>query len=491
LRETVETTTRFLDDVVDANAYVPALPELREAALRARRIGLGIMGLADALYAMGYAYNSPEGREMAARIMEFVRYHCMRTSVELAKERGAFPAIEGSVYDPDDFRWQPPAEGGMDWAGLMTDIKAHGIRNAEQTTIAPTGTLSTVSGVEGYGCEPVFALAYTRWLQDGDTRRELHYMSPLFEQALIDAGISEAERGRIAAEVARTGSCQGVDGVPAEIQRVFVVSSDISPKDHVLMQAALQQHVGNALSKTINFPATATPDDVATAYMLAWRTGCKGITVYVAGSREKVVLETAATKKQAPPAAPDMGEKLAEAVIKGLSMADVEPRPRSLRGSTHRIETPLGKAYVTVNRDDDGEPFEVFANVGKAGSDIASVSEAIGRLISLILRMPSPMSPTSRLEEVQRQLSGIGGSRSLGFGLRRVRSLADGIALALGEALGQQRPEAEAQLSYASGQASPATPRQPQGDLCPECGQATLVHEEGCMKCYSCAHSAC
>ncbi len=494
LARTVHTATRFLDDVVTANKYVPAVPELREAAERARRIGLGIMGLADVLYALRVRYGSPEGQELAAQIMEWVRYHAMLASIELAQERGPFPAIDGSIYDPANLTWEPPTplepythdwgRPPVEWDRVVQGIRQHGIRNAAQTTIAPTGTLSTVSGVEGYGCEPVFALSYIRHVHEGDQVLDLYYFSPLFEQALTHEGIDAETRQRIKEKVALTGSCQDVPEVPEDLRHVFVVAQDITPEEHVYMQAALQRFTDNAISKTVNFPEHATVDDVAKAYFLAWKLGCKGITVYVTGSREQVVLETKKTllQKQQP--------------RKVMVATQPKARPRRLQGATYFIHTPLGKAYVTVNREPDGEPFEVFANVGKAGSDIAAVSEAIGRLISLILRLPSPMTPTQRLEEVVDQLSGIGGGRHLGFGAKRILSLPDALAQVLREDLlahadqNGQRP-----VESLPPEPSPVQPELFEGvlkaDLCPDCGHASLVNEEGCRKCYSCGYSEC
>ncbi len=480
LRESVELATRFLDNVVDANKYVPAVPELAEAAHRARRIGLGIMGLGDVMYRLGVRYGSRAGEDFAGQVMEWVRFHAMKTSIELARTRGAFPAIQGSIYDPENLRWTPPkpiepfthdwGRPPLAWSEIVAGIKRYGIRNAAQTTIAPTGTIATVAGVESYGCEPVFALAYTRHVNDQGKDLQLDYVSPLFEQALIEANIDEPTRKKIFERVVLTGTCQNIDQVPDQIRETFVVASDITPTEHVRMQAALQAFVDNSISKTINFPATATVDDVAQAYFLAWKLGCKGITVYVAGTREKVVLETKeiAKKKSASESEPPTKKK---------------PRPRQLHGATYEVATPLGKAYVTVNRNGEDQPFEVFCNVGKAGSDTAAVSEAIGRLISLVLRMPSSLSPTERLHQVVDQLSGIGGGRPMGFGLQRVRSLPDGIAQALAEDLG------------APCEHSVPDPKQLQlfqvGDLCPECGHASFVNEEGCRKCYSCGHSEC
>ena len=205
LRQSVVLSTRFLDDVVDANAYVPAVPQLKEAAHRARRIGLGIMGLADLMYHVGIRYGSPEGQEFAAQVMEFVRYHAMQTSIDLAQERGAFPAIDGSIYDPQEYSVAAahPARAPTRTTGaartsignqVVEGIRQHGIRNAAQTTVAPTGTIATVAGCEGYGCEPVFALAYIRHVNDNGKDLQLTYASPLFEQALYQAGIDPETR---------------------------------------------------------------------------------------------------------------------------------------------------------------------------------------------------------------------------------------------------------------------------------------------------------
>jgi ribonucleotide reductase alpha subunit len=514
LRHSVELSTIFLDDVVEANAYVPAVPQLAEAAHRARRIGLGIMGLGDMMYHAGIRYGSEEGQEFGAQVMEFVRYHAMRTSVELARQRGAFPVIDGSIYDPRDLKWSPPAplapysrdyaRPAVDWGALLHDLRQHGIRNAAQTTVAPTGTIATVAGCEGYGCEPVFALAYIRHVNDNGRDLQLAYASPLFEGALVDAGLDEASRQALVDHVMQLGSCQDLDELPEDIRHTYVVSQDISAEEHVRMQAALQAFVDNSLSKTVNFPEGASEADVAIAYQLAWELGCKGITVYVTGSRHKVVLETHATaQEKAPAPAP---EDAAPPEQMPIWHENKKPRPRSLKGFTYNINTPLGKAFVTINQNGGDQPFEVFINTAKAGSDTAAVSEAIGRLISYILRLASPIVPRARLKEVVRQLSGIGGGRSLGFGPNRVRSLPDGVAQILDEYLQEAEQAhsgedpAEAAASSASQTSNngfhpgPAPEQQPLlhfGDLCPECGQAAVVNEEGCRKCYACGFSEC
>ncbi|WP_303774244.1 adenosylcobalamin-dependent ribonucleoside-diphosphate reductase [Anaerolinea thermophila] len=514
LRHSVVLSTIFLDDVVEANAYVPAVPQLREAAIRARRIGLGIMGLADLMYHCGIRYGSPEGQEFAAQVMEFIRYHAMQTSIELAQQRGAFPAIHGSIYDPENLKWTPPqsivpyvhdyGRPPLDWNAITEGIRKHGIRNAAQTTIAPTGTIATVAGCEGYGCEPVFALAYIRHVNDNGKDLRLIYASPAFEKAIAKAGIEAEKRQEILEQIMREGTCQHITDLPESIRNVFVVSADITAEEHVRMQAALQAFVDNSLSKTINFPEGATEEDVATAYMLAWELGCKGITVYVTGSREKVVLETLKTaeKKQGTAESKEDTEKSPEPQPAMLWQETKKPRPQILPGYTLNIDTPLGKTFVTVNENGGGQPFEVFLNSAKAGSDTAAVSEAIGRLISYILRMASPIPPIDRLREVIHQLSGIGGGRSLGFGPNRVRSLPDGIAQALEHyyEMWQERHaspggrEEIPQNGNGMHMESPASAPLPLfkiGDLCPECGQASVVNEEGCRKCYSCGYSEC
>ncbi|HMK09315.1 MAG TPA: adenosylcobalamin-dependent ribonucleoside-diphosphate reductase, partial [Anaerolineales bacterium] len=493
LRQSVVLSTRFLDDVVTANAYVPAVPQLREAAYRARRIGLGVMGLGDLMYHVGVRYGSAEGQEFAAQLMEFVRFHCMATSIQLAAERGPFIAIRGSIYDPQDLRWEPPTpltpyaydfgRPSIAWSDVVDGIRRHGIRNAAQTTIAPTGTIATVAGCEGYGCEPVFALAYYRHVDDRGEDLRLTYTSPLFEQALIEAGLTEEVRQSIVQQVVEHGSCQEVLDVPADLRHVFVVSQDISAEEHVRMQAALQAFVDNSLSKTCNFPEQAETAEVARAYLLAWETGCKGLTVYVTGSRQKVVLETKATAARK--------TTVAEAAPTQLQMwyEGKKPRPARLEGCTYQISTPLGKAFVTINQNSESQPFEVFITTAKAGSETAAVSEAIGRLISYVLRITSPVSPRQRLAETVRQLAGIGGGRPMGFGPNRVLSLPDGLARALAEYLGEtpEAPPAEAAgESHLEGQIMMRI-----GDLCPECGSAALVAEEGCRKCHACGYSEC
>jgi ribonucleoside-diphosphate reductase alpha chain len=534
LQRTVEESTHFLDNVVTANAYVPVVPEVAEAAYRARRIGLGIMGLGDLMYKLGIRYGSEEGQEFAGQIMEFVRFICMRKSIELAAERGPFLAFEGSIYDPNQpggMPWTVPqpvapyqkdwGRPKLNWVEIVGGIQDHGIRNAAQTTVAPTGTIATVCGCEGYGCEPVFALGYVRHFKDGDRDVELVYTSPLFEQALDATELSEQFKQEIKQAVATYGSCQTIGNLPEYLRHTFVVSSDITADEHVRMQAAIQAFVDNSISKTCNFPEGATEEDVADAYMLAWELGCKGLTVYVTGSRQEVVLETKATrqKKGEDQAAANhtteatytngvhaangvqgvnsdrgasgtsIAQRISEHEIESIKpIVTKRPRPSILRGSTYRKETPLGSAYITVNSDDRNEPFEVFLNVGKAGSEVSAVSEAMGRLISLVLRMPASLPPSERLRWVMDEMAGIGGGRPMGFGVNRVRSLPDGIAKVLAEHL-TDLPASREDV-HAEQLALPIAQR-PIGDICPECGEAAFLNVEGCRKCHICGYSEC
>ena len=529
LERDVELATCFLDDVVDANQYVPAVAHLKEAALRARRLGLGVMGLADLMFHAGIRYGSDAGQEFASQLMEFIRFHAMRASIDLASKRGAFPVIKGSIYDPQALVWQTPKpltpyerdfnRPAINWDDISQGIKKHGIRNAAQTTIAPTGTIGTVAGCEGYGCEPVFALAYIRHVNDNGKDLPLTYASPLFEQKLMECGLDAGARDNVIKRVMAEGSCQGIEEIPESIRHYFVTSQDISAEEHVRMQAALQSFVDNSISKTINFPISASENDVANAYLSAWKLGCKGITVYLSGSRDKEVLETnstAAAKQELPINAAQPEIKQTEPVwIKedGIPQSITfqqtkKPRPRCLMGFTYGVETPVGKTFVTVNENGDAQPFEVFVNTAKAGTDVAADSEAIARLVSYILRLSSPVEPSERLQEIWRQISDLGGGRSLGFGPNRVRSLPDGVAQVLAEYIEERserlnmgKPPRVNQLIEGTdptpigeavewGQNSELSAMRI-GDLCPECGHAALLNVEGCRKCYSCGYSEC
>jgi ribonucleoside-diphosphate reductase alpha chain len=336
-------------------------------------------------------------------------------------------------------------------------------------------------------------------VNDNGKDLKLTYASPRFDEALKELGLGEEKRQEVVEQVMNQGTCQHIDEIPQKVRDTFVVSSDITAEEHVRMQAALQAFVDNSLSKTVNFHESATLDDVARAYMLAWELGAKGITVYVTGSRDKVVLETKATaeKKETPvsSAAPSAIPAQAAPIIWHQTK---KARPKALSGRTFNVETPLGKAFITINENGGTQPFEVFINTSKAGSETAAVSEAIGRLISYILRLASPVMPTDRLREVVRQLAGIGGGRSLGFGPNRVRSLPDGVGQVLETYLRDKDGliVTEVPEERSNGNGGHVTQETPHplmkiGDLCPECGEAAVVNEEGCRKCYACGFSEC
>ncbi len=456
LERTVRLAVRFLDDVIEVNPY--PLKEIDAEVKANRRIGLGVMGWADMLLLLGIPYDSEEAVNLAEKVMGFIREVGHDESARLAVERGPFPNWPHSIYR-----------------------NGRPLRNATVTTIAPTGTISIIAGCSS-GIEPLFAIAYSHIVGE----RHLTFVNPIFEETARRRGIYRPD---IMERVIEQGTLEGIEAIPADIRRVFVTAHEIDPEWHVRMQAAFQKHTDNGVSKTINLRHEATREDVSRAYMLAWELGCLGITVFRHGSKGQQVLHLGAKPKltlevrpaaaEAPPAAPAL---------------QVKPRPHVVEGRTYRQETPLGTAFITVNRNGTGEPFEVFINVGKAGSDVQAVAEAIGRLISLVLRLPSPMTPTERVRQVVEQLKDIGGARPLGFGPTRVRSLPDAIAHVLAEEVGEARPRMAPETAPAvRGQTAEveAGPAGKTADLCPECGQATLVYEEGCAKCLSCGYSEC
>jgi ribonucleoside-diphosphate reductase alpha chain len=442
MERVIRLAVRFLDDVIEMNPYPLAV--IDETVKSNRRIGLGIMGWADLLFIMGVPYDSQEAIDLADQLMFFVKDRSHDQCAKLAEERGPFPNWNHSIY---------------------RDVRP--MRNSTVTTIAPTGTISMIAGCSS-GVEPIFALAFQHRVKNPDGERVLTFVNETFERVAKDRGLySDA----LKEEIARRGSLHGIPGVPEEAARVFKTSHEIGYEWHVRHQAAFQRYTDNGVSKTINLPNDASEDDVASAYRLAWELGCIGITVFRDGCKGEQVLNVGVRDKglAASPAGPSV----------------VKPRPHSLSGRTYRSETPIGTAFITVNETDDREPFEVFVQVGKGGSDTMAVAEALGRLISLSLRLPSPMSPQRRLEEVISQLSRIGGAQPLGFGKGKVLSLPDALARTLAEYTGQLKPTSEFPSM------AKAAEQRRIGDLCKECGQATFVYEEGCKKCLSCGYNEC
>ena len=435
LRRTVRLAVRFLDDVIDVNRY--PLEQIAQMTRGNRKIGLGVMGFADMLIRLGVPYDSEEGISIAEQVMSFISNEGKKASSELARERGVFPNFKGSIYDRPD---------GME------------IRNATVTTIAPTGTLSIIAGCSS-GIEPLFAISYVKRVMDGT---ELVEVNPYFEKTARERGFYSDELMR---KIAERGGVRGMVEVPEDVQRVFATALDISPASHVRMQAAFQRFTDNAVSKTVNFPEDATPEDVRHVYELAYREGCKGCTIYRYGSRESQVLNLAGREKKADREAPTQ--------VRGP-----RPRPRCTHGSTECINTGCGKMYVTVNEDDQGL-CEVFVAMGKTGGCNASQLEAIGRLISLSLRAGvDPHSIHKHLRGIRCQSPAWGNGGA-------IMSCADAIGIAIEHYLEQRK----------TGVATDVISK-PTGKLdvlvgaCPECGSA-VEHESGCVVCRCCGYSRC
>ena len=443
MERVVRLAVRFLDDVIEMNPY--PLPVIDETVKANRRIGLGIMGWADLLFTMGIPYDSQEAIKLADRLMAFVKDKSHDQSAKLADERGTFTNWDRSIY-----RSERP------------------MRNSTVTTIAPTGTISMIAGCSS-GVEPIFALAFEHRVKQPDGERVLTFVNETFERIAKEQGFySDA----LMQEIAKRGSLHGIPGVPERAEKVFKTSHDIGFEWHVRHQAAFQRSTDNGVSKTINLPNSASEEDVARAYRLAWELGCLGITVFRDGCKGEQVLNIG------------VGAKKEKSPAITATPATIKPRPRSLKGSTYRTQTPIGTAWITITENDEHEPFEVFVQVGKGGSDTMAVAESLGRLISLILRLPSPLSAQRRLEEVISQLKHIGGGQPTGFGPDKILSLPDALSRTLAEHIGEVKPSVEVPL--------PASVARKQiGDLCKECGQATFVYEEGCKKCLSCGFNEC
>jgi ribonucleoside-diphosphate reductase alpha chain len=508
-RRVVRLSTHFLDNVIDANQY--PLSEIHDLAHRIRRVGLGVMGFADLLVRIGVPYDSEDGVEVGRRVMEFLDEEAKTASEILAETRGVFPEWERSIWGPDETCARAPN------GDRVRPLRR--LRNCNVDTVAPTGTISIIAGCSS-GIEPLFAVAFMR--------NQAGVMMPDVNEDFV--AVAKA-RGFYSEDLMKRIAEQGhihFPEIPNDVQRVFVTAHDITPEWHVRMQAAFQEYTDSAISKTTNFPHDATVGDVRQIYELAFKLNCKGVTVYRDGSRDNQVLSTGATKTPAQQlaAAGDAAESRAELealklevkraqdrVASAESQAQVvrrqkRKRPQVLRGTTRKMNSPLGDVYVTINEDESHHPFEVFATLGKAGSIAMADTEAIGRLISLALRFGIPVS------EVHQQLRGISSDRAVGFGQNKVLSVPDAIAQAIAlreqEKAGIQQeliPEISASsedaddgsaaiLASAAGE-GPVLPALGGYDpsetfigTCPDC-QSQLEFAEGCMKCHSCGYSEC
>lgn len=521
LETCIHTSVNFLDDIIDANAYVEGVPELEQTAKAERRIGLGYMGVADAMAMLGVRYGSRDGQDFVSQVTEFLRFHAMKASINRAAERGAFPWIEGSIFDPhilrthgfgvtvpgmaDNFRtWLAPGpivehirgwgRPALDWNEIDEGLKEYGIRNACVLTYAPTGTISNVADCEGSGIECFFAIVFERKVMESSGSNQvfetLNYASRLFEEALVECGFDESRRQAIIEQVAAEGgSCQNIGDLPQWVKDSFVVAADLTWEEHVRMQAAAQAWVDNSISKTINMPNHATVADVKLAYGLAYELGCKGITVYRQGSRSLEVLSAA--KKPAVAEAsvavhPDPVE-----VVSPLSWPVITPMaiPRSaeefgLPTRTFPVKTAFGtlQVYVTEHPDHPGRPFDCRISIGKHGSDKNADVEALARMISISLRAGVDVAA------VVDQLKGIGGRSISGFGPNKVFSVADGVGKLL-ERLYMAPDEASESVYTRPYGALPVSKvmhdaaHVETGMTCPHCGVASLVFESGCLHC--------
>jgi ribonucleoside-diphosphate reductase alpha chain len=517
LRQVVHLTTHFLENVIDANHY--PLAEITDLAQRIRRIGLGVMGLADVFVKLGVPYDSEEAVMLGRRIQQFVDEESKVESERLAGLRGAFPEWEKSIWGPD-------ATCARDAQGRRIRPMRR-LRNCNVTTVAPTGTISIIAECSS-GIEPLFAVAFMR--------NQAGVLMPDVNGEFVAIAKSEGWYSEnLMRRIAEAGHIR-FDEVPSRWQRVFVTANEIKPEWHIRMQAAFQEYNDSAISKTCNFAHDATEEYVEEIYRLAYRLGCKGVTVYRDGSRDMQVLSTGSTAKKVAEQATASGQSTARGDLAAMTTAEGETvvptadlhgelaelqsenerlrkvvhelesenlqrrqkrsRPELLKGAVRRVETPLGTMYVTITEDEKGQPFEVFMSLGKAGGALMADVEAMGRLISLALRSGIPM------KEIHRQLRGISSDRVIGLGASKVMSVPDAVGIAI-ERYMQDKQGIQQDLLQPS--PAPTVPRVvTQGaeqvvlgglqetmlGACPDCG-SQLEFAEGCAKCHVCGYSEC
>ncbi len=438
LRDVIKKSVHFLDNVIDVNRY--PLAQIEEMTKGNRKIGLGVMGFADMLLRLGVPYNSEEAVDIAKTVMKFIKEEATEMSRELSSKRGPFPNYEKSVFHG---RGEAP------------------IRNATVTTIAPTGTISLISGCSS-GIEPIFAISYIRNVMDKD---ELLEINPVFEEYSRKKGIYSSE---LMKKIANEGSLKNIVDLPEEIKKVFVTAHDITPEWHIRIQAAFQEYTDNAVSKTINFPKSATENEVMQSYLLAYRSGLKGITIYRDGSRDAQVLNIGTVNKK-------------DTINTTIQKAP-RPRPKVTKGFTEKIRTGCGNLYITLNEDEYGL-CEIFMQMGKSGGCPASQNEAIARLISLALRSGI------RIESILEQLKHIRCPMPTWDEGMPVHSCADAIAIVLDryskKELNTKQERLDTVVTTPNGKNINGMPAQ-----CPECGEV-LVFSEGCISCKCCGYTKC
>src|SRR5438128_2007867 len=458
LERSIRTSVHFLDNVIDMTEYPIATFE--KCTKDNRKIGLGVMGFARMLFKLGVQYDSEAGVQRGEQVMKFIAEVGYDESRRMAEKRGVYPS----------------------WKGSRHEARGQRVRNSYVTTVAPTGTISMIADTSG-GCEPEFSLIWFKNVMDGE---HLPYVLDLFIETAKREGFWQ--EGLLDKILANHGSARGIPEIPERWQQVFATAHDIAPEWHVRMQAAFQNYTDSGVSKTINMPDTATADDVMAAYLMAYELGCKGITVYRDGSREEQVMNVGVSAKESPreKAAPAVAapsettrttdDKVMEQLVAAHAPGALPPkleRPTRVSGETIAINTSYGKMYLTINSL-DGQPFETFATVAKAGGMIQADLECVCRLISLALRYRIPM------HEITRQLIGIQDGNPYGVGANRVLSLWDAIA----KALASYHPPEQRQES-----ATGVLAARPEGLPCPDC-KSPLVHTENCEKCF-CGYSRC
>ncbi len=448
---------RFLDNVIDMNRY--PVEEIDRATKATRKIGLGVMGWHDALIQLGIPYDSEDALALGEEVMRFIQEKANEASLKLAEGRGTFPAFKGSRYDP-----------GFPY------------RNATRTTVAPTGTLSIIADASS-GIEPVFALAYTRqhYLDPKDPSRltALREVNKQFLRAAEEGGFYSEE---LMNHLAAGGDISDRDGVPDWAQRVFVTAHDITPEWHVRMQAAFQRHTDNAVSKTINFPLEATESNVARAYWLAFRDGCKGITIYREGSRDFSVLSHAAVNARGPE------QETAEALREIEGRVSALGRPGAVRETlpderesiTHKFRVGDQDGYLTVGLYPDGRPGELFVKINKEGSTVSGLMDAVAKVASIALQYGVPLRDLApKMRNTRFDPSGPTGNREIPWATSVVDYVFHWLERKF---LGESTP--------ADAHAHPAEPGESSGLGCPDCG-ALLAYQEGCLVCRSCGYNRC
>ncbi|MDZ4231324.1 MAG: adenosylcobalamin-dependent ribonucleoside-diphosphate reductase [Patescibacteria group bacterium] len=482
LREVTRAAVRMLDNVIDRFDF--PVDQVTDMAVRNRRIGLGIMGFADLLYQLGVKYNSAEGYKMAERAMATIQDEAHKMSRELAKEKEAFPNWKLSIF----------AKGK----------KKTKMRNAALTTVAPTGSIAMMLDCSS-GLEPNFALAFIKQDKDGEF---YHYLNQHFENALDERGFSKEEKEAIKEEAIAKGTIQHLAELPQDLRDTFIVAMDISGPEHIKMQASFQKNVDNSISKTINLPNEATVEDVKQSYIDAWKMKCKSCTVYRDGSRTIQILNVGKNESEITKATEDPTKGVSEVaeVVEESSLVEISAstdtvlqereRPEVLTGKTYRVRTGYGKLFITINSDERGRPFEVFATLGKSGGYFQEQTEAICRLISLALR--SRISPNYIIEH----LKGIRGPMVTMTAKGTILSLPDAIAKIMEEhIMGGDSEDGfdkevmvtideevrATEISSGSGKDMASYGYIPE---CPECG-AQIVMSEGCMECKACGYSRC